>query len=103
MQDYLQDFALALLETNPSWSDRAVIQNLVIWEPVGPVIPMKKVSKFFTFSYLFSFLSAVFFTGLQEEGEEAQEEGLRDGLLQLGRNTSFVRRNHCGREISFRP
>ena len=43
MQNYLQDFALALLETNPSWSARAVIQNLVIWEPVGPVIPMKKV------------------------------------------------------------
>ena len=52
LQGYLQDFALALLETNPSWSDRAVIQNLVIWEPVGPVIPMKKVLwKFVYFSY----------------------------------------------------
>ena len=45
MQAYLQEFALELLETNPSWSARAVIQNLVIWEPVGPVIPMKKVYK----------------------------------------------------------
>ena len=55
LQGYLQDFALALLETNPSWSDRAVIQNLVIWEPVGPVIPMKKVCKLVFFSNLFTF------------------------------------------------
>ena len=53
MQNYLQDFALELLESNPSWSERAVIQNLVIWEPVGPVIPMKKVRKFVYFMFIY--------------------------------------------------
>jgi hypothetical protein len=36
LQAYLQDFALSLLDDNLSWSNRRVIQNLVIWEPVEP-------------------------------------------------------------------
>ena len=45
LQVQLQNFALDLLDENPSWSNKTVIQNLVIWEPVGPVIPEKKIYK----------------------------------------------------------
>jgi hypothetical protein len=38
LQKELQNFALDLLEENPSWEKRKIIQNLVIWEfvPVDP-------------------------------------------------------------------
>ncbi len=36
LQVNLQTFALDLLDDNLSWSNKAVIQNLVIWEPVEP-------------------------------------------------------------------
>ena len=45
LQTQLQGFALDLLNDNPSWERRTVIQNLVIWEPIDPVIPLKKVYK----------------------------------------------------------
>ena len=50
LQTYLQTFALDLLDANLSWSRRAVIQNLVIWEPIDPVPigahPHKKYKKY---------------------------------------------------------
>lgn len=45
LQDQLQTFALELLDENPSWSSKTVIQNLVIWEPIDPVYPEKKMKK----------------------------------------------------------
>ncbi len=36
LQNYLQTFALDLLDDNLSWANKVVIQNLVIWEPVDP-------------------------------------------------------------------
>ena len=50
LQTDLQSFALELLDSNLSWANRQVIQNLVIWEPVDgaqPVInPSKKYKKY---------------------------------------------------------
>ncbi|TRY64225.1 hypothetical protein TCAL_14301 [Tigriopus californicus] len=45
LQDQLQTFALELLDENPSWGSKTVIQNLVIWEPIDPVFPEKKIKK----------------------------------------------------------
>jgi Ankyrin repeats (3 copies) len=40
LQSELQNFAMDLLEDNPSWERRKIIQNLVIWEyvPVDPAL-----------------------------------------------------------------
>ena len=45
LQAELGGFALDLLDTNPSWVNQVTIQNLVVWEPVQPVLLKKKKPK----------------------------------------------------------
>ena len=40
LQKSLQEFALDLLDDNPSWANKVIIQNLVIWEFIDPVVPL---------------------------------------------------------------
>ncbi|CAB4069879.1 unnamed protein product [Lepeophtheirus salmonis] len=49
LQGELQKFALDLIEDNPSWVHKVVIQNLVIWEPIDPVpyVQEKKPKKYY--------------------------------------------------------
>ena len=45
LQAELGELALNLLEDNPSWVKQVTIQNLVVWEPVQPVLAKKKKPK----------------------------------------------------------
>ena len=45
LQTELGGFALDLLDTNPSWVNQVTIQNLVVWEPIQPVLLQKKKPK----------------------------------------------------------